>query len=141
MKRGPLGIGLVLLLGAAVTPSSALESLLGRSPGSLTSGSAIFKSLLAFHAILLILWSIRRPRLQSNPVERQPLPWLPLSLLTVLALVLRLIHLNSCLWMDEIFAVMDNISPPLNIILTSFASRISTCCFRSWHESVWFVLV
>lgn len=123
MKRSVLGIGLVLLLAGALTPSSTLEALFGRAPGSLTSGPAIFKILLVFHALLLILWSFRRPGLETRPVERQSLPWLPLSVLMALALGLRLIHLNTCLWMDEIFAVMDNISPPLNVILTSFASQ------------------
>ncbi|MGJ5816591.1 glycosyltransferase family 39 protein [Paludibaculum fermentans] len=123
MNRRGLTIGLVLLLAAVVTPSSSLEAWFGRAPGSLTSGPAIFKILLGFHAALLILWSKRRPLLQQRTVVGQPVPWLPLAALTVLALVLRLIHLNSCLWMDEIFAVMDNISPPLNVILTSFASQ------------------
>lgn len=123
MKRGVLGIGLLLLLAGVLTPSSALEALFGRAPGSLTSGPAIFKILLVFHALLLILWSFRRPELAARPVESQSLPWIPLTVLTALALVLRLIHLNTCLWMDEIFAVMDNISPPLNVILTSFASQ------------------
>lgn len=113
-------LGLVLLL-AALIPSSAIEAAFGRAPGSLSWGPAMFRILLAFHALLLILW--RRPALAAQPVANEPIPWIPLSALTALALVLRLIHLNSCLWLDEIFAVMENISQPVNVILTSFASQ------------------
>lgn len=118
MTRRWLG---VLLLLAALIPSAAVESAFGRAAGSLSWGPAMFRILLAFHGVLLLAW--RRPALAAQPAASEPIPWVPLSALTVLALVLRLIHLGSCLWLDEIFAVMEIISQPINVILTSFASQ------------------
>jgi uncharacterized membrane protein len=49
--------------------------------------------------------------------------WMTLAALSGVALVLRLWHLNSDLWYDELISLLDFIRPPLGQIVTSFSSQ------------------
>ena len=60
------------------------------------------------------LWNAR------GPARDEPTPWLLLALLTVLAIVLRSIGLDSGLWYDEIKTLLESVHSPLIRILTVF---------------------
>ena len=60
------------------------------------------------------LWSTRAPS------EPEPTPWKLLLLITLLAVVLRAIGLDSGLWYDEIRTLQDSVRSPLGRILTVF---------------------
>lgn len=46
-----------------------------------------------------------------------------LALMTVAAAILRFIHLDSQLWLDEIYTLVDFVRPPIGEIVTSFPSQ------------------
>jgi mannosyltransferase len=134
-----IGVGCLLLVGALSVSNGALEhALLGNVSRSLGWGTTLFRALLAAHGLALIIgaaawWrssrsaglpqssSSRRTTVDLEPITRQSL--LILALLSVLALGLRLWHLNSDLWYDELISLLDFIRPPLGQIVTSFGSQ------------------
>jgi len=59
-------------------------------------------------------------------VEEKPatqVPWIALAALTTLAAVLRIIGLNSGLWLDEILTLLQTVRRPIWMILTAFPSE------------------
>jgi 4-amino-4-deoxy-L-arabinose transferase-like glycosyltransferase len=50
-------------------------------------------------------------------------PWVALAVLTALAAVLRIIGLNSGLWLDEILTLLQTVRRPLWTILTAFPAE------------------
>ncbi len=62
----------------------------------------------------LSLWSTRAA------IDDEPLPWGWLALLTMAALVLRAIGLDSGLWYDEIITLIESVRAPLYSIVTQF---------------------
>src|SRR5687768_15158869 len=79
--------------------------------------------------------------------DDEPVPWGWLALLTLAALVLRVIGLNSGLWYDEILALIESIRSPLYSIVTEFPgnnqhtlfsvlARLSTSAFGEHAWSV-----
>ena len=75
----------------------------------------------------------------------QPIPWLILGAITVVALVLRLIGLNKGLWWDEIFFLIGTLRHPLGEILTVFTgdtqhplySVMARLCLVLFGEEPW----
>jgi len=58
---------------------------------------------------------------EGNAVVR--VPWVALAALTALAAVLRIIGLNSGLWLDEILTLLQTVRRPIWTILTAFPSE------------------
>jgi len=57
----------------------------------------------------------------SDQDRRVATPWAWLVALTLVAMAVRAIGLNSGLWIDEMYSLVDSIRPPLWTILTRFA--------------------
>ena len=75
----------------------------------------------------------------------QPIPWLILGAITLVALVLRLVGLNKCLWFDEIYFLVVTVRHPLGEILTVFTgdtqhplySVMARLCLVLFGEEPW----
>jgi hypothetical protein len=130
--------GLLFLFFAGGVSNAAMESrLLGDTAKSLAWGPSLFRLLLAFHGALLIFaaivwkWRLRNPANSSRPAtpnehrasDTSRFPWVILSVLSFLALGLRLWRLDSCLWYDEVLTLLDFVRPSLGEIITSFHSQ------------------
>lgn len=137
-----LGVLLVLLAGLAPIPGSE----------RLAWGPALFRALLGAHGVALAVVGVRARG--SRPVARRTdgrratsdgRVVLALGALTAAAVVLRLIHLNSCLWFDELLTLLDFARPPAAAILTSFPSQnqhmlyslMAHGLFSMFGESAW----
>jgi hypothetical protein len=136
-SRAAIAVGAVLLATAALVPSTAIErALLGPASHALSWGPSLFRILLAWHGIVLIAIGWVRAR-QHQVVERllptagskparlwsDPRAYAALVALTLIALVLRLWRLDSCLWFDEVLTLVDFVRLPLGRILTEFPSQ------------------
>lgn len=151
-------IGAVLLVLAILVPNAAYAGLLlGENARDLSWGPALFRGLLFFHAGLLIALGLFRNRwLTDRSTERaitsdgkEPLitknSLIFLIGLSLIALVLRLINLNSGLWVDEVFTLLDFVRQPLGQIVTSFPSQnqhmlysiLARISFDLFGESAW----
>ena len=75
----------------------------------------------------------------------QPIPWLLLGAITLVALVLRLIGLNKGLWWDEIYFLVVTVRHPLGEILTVYTgdtqhplySVLARLCLVLFGEEPW----
>jgi len=75
----------------------------------------------------------------------QPVPWLILGGTTLVALVLRVIGLNKCLWFDEIYFLVVTVRHPMGEILTVFTgdtqhplySVMARLCLVLFGEEPW----
>jgi hypothetical protein len=125
-------LAVVVSIGFSSASYSAL--LLGEESKDLSWGPLLFRSLLFFHGAILILVSIfARDSFQGKPrrgpqsdksesgVGRPALIYL--SVLSVIALALRLWNLNSDLWIDEVLTLLDFVRLPIGQIVTSFPSQ------------------
>ena len=90
-------------------------------------GTTLFRGLLLFHGITLIAVSFyRRKNKVFETIEKNQTSntiWIALIILTFIALGLRLWNLNSDLWVDEVFTLLDFARPSFREILTSFPSQ------------------
>jgi hypothetical protein len=125
--RSPVYIilGAVALLVAGLASNTRVEQAFGRDPGSLAWGPTLWRALLALHGgALLALGFWRRARRSDGcgiPISPGTM-WL-LAGLTVLAIVLRIPNLNSCLWLDEVLTMSRFAKLPFSYILTSFPDQ------------------
>jgi uncharacterized membrane protein len=77
--------------------------------------------------------------------QSQPIPWLALGVITLVALVLRVIGLNKGLWFDEIYFLVETLRHPLGEILTVFTgdtqhplySVLARLCMMAFGEEPW----
>ncbi|MBI4516679.1 MAG: glycosyltransferase family 39 protein [Deltaproteobacteria bacterium] len=120
------GLGVLLLALAALVDGPAIErALLGQATGALSWGPALFRLLCAAHGAALLgaaaIGSARQPASALPARDRRP--WLLLTGLSVVALVLRCYQLNSCLWFDEVLTLVDFVRSPLGQIVTTFPSQ------------------
>ena len=94
---------------------------------NLSWGTTLFRGLLFTHGIILIAVSFYRRKnkvfetIEKNQTSRST--WIALIILTFIALGLRLWNLNSDLWVDEVFTLLDFARPSFKEILTSFPSQ------------------
>jgi mannosyltransferase len=130
--------------------------LLGNNPKDLSFGPSLFRVLLSFHGILLIIvglygWGKSSKKLISKsefnergePFNRFQL--ISLLVLSIAALLLRLWKLNTDLWVDEVFTLLDFARQPFGQILTSFPSQNQHLLFsilahtsiETFGESAW----
>lgn len=139
----PVLAGLALVGVAAVTSSSSLErALLGRATGALAWGPALFRALLLFHGACLMAFGFiayARRHAVSTPAARRhvdgPLAagsvragtsvgaWTALALLCAIGLALRLWHLGTDLWLDEVLTLTDFLRLPFREIVATFPSQ------------------
>jgi hypothetical protein len=136
------------LLGAiALLPGTSLEQAFGRAPHSLAWGPALFRTLLAVHAAALILGSFLMEH-KPSPTTRVAVSrkaYAVLGGLTMLAILLRIPSLDSCLWLDEVLTMARYARWPLERIFTSFPdqnqhmlfSLLAHCSLRVFGEHAW----
>jgi len=130
-----LGGGLVLA--AVLLSGPTIEAAFGRAQGSLRWGPTLFRALLGFHGLLLIVASCRR-RHAAIPAGA-PRPLGPTTVgerfaiggICLIALILRSIKLDSGLWYDEIITVLDWIRAPLGVTLTSLPNQNNHILFSA----------
>lgn len=149
--------GLLIALAIAVSSTSYAPFLTGANPKDLSWGAPLFRALLLFHGILLIGIGIFRQKLSEKtpeakelipPTENAQTPsliWISLIVLSVVALGLRLLNLNSDLWVDEVLTLVGYARKPLGEILTSFPDQnqhmlfsvLARASFDIFGESAW----
>ena len=130
--------GTLLLATVALVSSNDIERALVSDPQrSLSWGTALFRFLLAAHGLALIVFAIAGnsgPKIATNPVryfgaastiesKTTWRDWLILSVLTVIAIALRIWQLNTDLWFDELLTVVNYLRLPLGDIVTSLPDQ------------------
>ncbi len=123
--------GLTLLAAAAFLSAAGWEELLrGEATGRLAWGPNLFRVLLVAHGAVLAVVGIRLWR--KGLAERRRLEWpealslsalAPLLALTLVGAVLRLLHLESQLWLDEVLTLVEIVRRSLGEIVSSFPSQ------------------
>jgi len=153
------GLGLILIAAAvAVADSDIEQAFRGSAEGQLTWGPALFRVMLGLHGFLLIFWA----RWSRRSSRAAPTPGLPtnvqisltgsgkaekigLGSLMLLGLGLRLWSLDSGLWLDEIFMLLDYGRAGLGEVATSFPTQNQHMLYSLlihiplslWGESAW----
>ena len=141
---GTLACGL-----AAVTPTSWwLRAIGGAGDPALQSGIALARvtSACVALALLAVAWLYRRsrePLAASEPPRTHGGP--ALALLLVAAALLRIIHLDSGLWYDEIVTLVEFVRLPLASLVTTYTSTnnhilyslLAKACTSLFGESSW----
>lgn len=149
-RRFALLIGGALLLAALAVSNTQWEQLAGRPAGSLAWGPTLFRLLLAWHGALLLLAARWRPAPGAPHAAalspRTPAAvWAALIGLSLIALLLRLWRLDSCLWVDEVLTLVDFARLPVGHILTSFPNQnqhmlfslLAHATLQLFGESAW----
>lgn len=121
-------LGLVAFLFAALVSNPRIEQALGRDPGSLAWGPALFRTVREY--TVACSWPGANDAQQGEPILQAPsiaagTVWL-LTGLSVIAILLRIPNLNSSLWLDEVLTMTRFVKPPFLYILTSFPGPEST---------------
>lgn len=144
---------LILVAAAAFVSAAGWEQLLrGEATGRLAWGPNLFRFLLVAHAAVLAAVGIRLWR--KGPAERRRFAWpealslsalAPLLALTLVGAVLRFLHLESQLWLDEVLTLVEIVRQPLGEIVSSFPSQnqhmlysiLAKFAFEIFGESAW----
>lgn len=132
-------IGCAMVLTAGLISGRGIEqALLGSASRSLAWGTVLFRLLLAGHGAALTIGGIAcwRSKRKSEVAQTSSYrdaagkarravsrPWVILTALSIVAILLRLWHLNSDLWYDELISLLDYFRPSLGQIVTSFPSQ------------------
>lgn len=124
---------LFVLFASLFSNADYARFLLGENAKDLSWGTSLFRALLLFHGVLLVgagvFWKSltnKNRKIQANDEKenRLTLPvFAGLSALSVIALILRSLNLNSDLWVDEVYTLLDFVRQPVGEILTSFPSQ------------------
>ncbi len=150
------GLGLVVVA-ALLSTDTIEENLVGQADGSLSWGPGLFRVMLAIHGFVLLVGGIAARRMVGNTDRRQEDPagsavngtekwhWSALAVLTLAALALRLWRLDSGLWLDEVFTLLDFGRVPLAEVVTMFPSQNQHMLYSVlmhfplalWGESAW----
>ncbi|MCK6483128.1 MAG: glycosyltransferase family 39 protein [Phycisphaerae bacterium] len=129
VNTGMMLAGLAALTFAAFTSSGAIETFLfDHRVGSMSWGPALFRAVLAFHGLVLLLFAVRKapanesrhdvvPRACTTaPVVESPstgaVHWILLIALSLAAAGLRLYKLESPLWYDESVTLLHLLRAP-----------------------------
>ena len=110
-------IGIVFVCFALVVSSQSYSDIFDKD---LNWGTTLFRGLLLFHGITLIAVGLfRRTGKASETIKKNQTSrstWIALIILSFAALGLRLWNLNSDLWVDEVFTLLDfALSPKIPI--------------------------
>jgi 4-amino-4-deoxy-L-arabinose transferase-like glycosyltransferase len=145
---------LIVIAGVLIANRSIEQALLGDSAHSLSWGPTLFRLLLVFHGIVLMVLAQRIfvTRHTEVPVESVTkktdwTPWLLLSSLSVLAFGLRLWQLNTDLWFDELLTLLNYVRMPFGFIIARLPdqnnhivfSLLSHASVQLFGESAWAV--
>ena len=145
------------MVAALLSTDAMEENLVGRADGSLSWGPGLFRVMLAFHGFVLLVGGIAARRMVGSTNRRQEEParskvngvgrwhWSALAALTLVALGLRLWRLDSGLWLDEVFTLLDFGRVPLTEVVTMFPSQNQHMLYSVlmhfplalWGESAW----
>ena len=128
--RAALAAGALLIAAAVFVSNATLEGALGRPAGALSWGATLFRFLLGLHGALLVVVGLRAGRRRdaapSAPPRADPTPprtWLWLAGICLVALILRLVHLGSGLWFDEVLTFLSWVRAPIGVTLTSLPDQ------------------
>lgn len=142
----------------AVSGASYSNLLSGQNAKDLSWGPTLFRVLLFLHGSLLIAVSLAWKKITTESAtetqeaiareDEAQTNWLVMSVLLVLsviALALRLWNLNSDLWVDEVFTLLDFARLPVGEIVTSlpnqnnhiFFTLLAHSAMRIFGESAW----
>ncbi len=119
-----LAAALLVGMGVVLAPQAMTTALLGPDrapPEGLIAGLWLFKGLLVFHGIVaaaLPAWLTQRAATRTDAAT----PWWAITVLLVAAVALRLPGLGDGLWFDEIQTLVDYVSQPWGVLLTTFDS-------------------
>ena len=134
-------------VGALLLICAPLDAVFGQPRPALAWGPALFRILLVFHGLLLLLWP--EPPQSSEPAPaRDPIrgkTLFAMATLLVVAIALRIPGLNSCMWLDEVLTMVRFARPPAFQIFTSFPdqnqhmlySLLAHASMRLFGEQVW----
>ena len=164
-RRGILTLcGGILLSVALFISNSEIERALVSDPQrSLSWGTTLFRFLLAGHGLGLMLCGMVS-RKHGKKTASEPVPyfaksvltaqkestrsaWFLLVVLSVIALGLRIWHLNTDLWFDELLTLLNYLRLPLGDIVTSLPDQnnhllftvLSYASVSLFGESAWAV--
>lgn len=145
--------GAVFVSLGLLIPSSQYEQILtGSVSGKLSWGPLLFRVLLVFHGLVLILAGRFWDRIQVSIPEKRALNLrIPRGIvwgmigLTAAAFVLRFINLNSDLWVDEVYTLIDFVRESPGEIITNFSSQnqhmlfslLAHASISTFGESAW----
>ena len=119
--------GALAILLVVLSSNAAIERAFGRPLHSLSWGPSLFRILFAFHGCVLLCGALTRPSGGGTEVSRRlkPAPQIlwTLLVLTIIAILLRIPSLNSCLWLDEVLTMARFAKPPLAWIFTSYPDQ------------------
>jgi 4-amino-4-deoxy-L-arabinose transferase-like glycosyltransferase len=124
-RAATLAFGSLLVVLAILVSNTGVEQALGRAPHSLAWGPTLWRVLLALHGCVLLFAGVfsKGSSGRSSRVPIPPAVLRTLAALTLIALVLRIPALNSCLWLDEVLTMARFAKPPLAWIFTSFPDQ------------------
>lgn len=149
--------GALVCLAIAIPSGNYSTILLGPGAKDLSWGPALFRILLSIHGVLLIAVALFRKNSKKNVwqaveinsknknLRDDRVALIGLLVLSVIALALRLWNLNSDLWVDEVFTLLDFARQPFGQILTSFPSQnqhmffsiLAHASLQIFGESAW----
>jgi mannosyltransferase len=128
-----LALGVAALLASAGFPVDAFDAALAAAgaPPQLEAqrrlGFLLFRALLALHGALAVAGACWRVQRSAAPLWRAPIasegaasPALVLAALLAVATLVRAIGLNTDLWHDEIFTLLDFVRSPALRIVTEY---------------------
>ena len=148
-------VGFAMIVFAIFVSNAEYSQILpGGKVKDLSFGPTLFRVLLFFHGGLLIVLGLFTEKLSDKKnknldedrekrISSSSLVFL--IVLSVIALVLRLINLNSDLWVDEVSTLLNFARQPLGEILTSFPNQnqhllfsiLSHASISIFGESAW----
>lgn len=146
-----LVIGASLVLFALLFPSENYSLALSGNNKDLSWGPLLFRTLLAFHGVVIAslgMNSTKASDLTETVSDRRPIGTAALATLvalTLLALLLRLVNLDSPPWIDEVLTLVDFARLPINEIVITFPSQnqhmlytvFARGAFELFGESTW----
>jgi len=133
-----MALGSLLVACAGLVSNAGLERVLrGEATGALAWGPGLFRALLVWHGLALVVWGLilgQRGESSKGSGQTQAtsdaattptlaMPWTVLAGLSAVAIALRLWKLGLGLWADEIGTLVLFVRKPLGIIVTSFPNQ------------------
>lgn len=144
-------VGSLMLALAAAIPSQEYSRYLSGGSKDLSWGPAFFRTLLAFHAVVLLFLAVKwKDFFVLKPVSSAGSPigarvYVSLVLISAIGLALRLWNLNSPPWIDEVMTLVDFVRHPVNEIVINYSTQnqhmlyslLARAAFGVFGESIW----
>jgi len=117
-----MAAGVVCLLAGLAVPTEVLTGPLDPEDlRNLGKGAVIWRVAWALLGVFLVAAGSRRERLPV-PLSAPPISWGPLLGITAIGAALRLNQLDSQLWFDEMWMVVDYIRQPFEAVVRTYPS-------------------